>query len=1028
MATNAEKKRGGVVEWAIENRSIVVLVACCLIAFGVYALGKMNKNEFPDFTIREGLVVAVMPGKGAAEVEQQLTKPLEEFIFSYKEVDKSKTQSYSRDGMSIIMVELNNDLKDNEAFWNKFKHGMNAFKSSLPQNVLAVVVNDDFGDTSAVLLTIESKEKTYRELKEIAEDLEDRLRSVEEVGRMQLQGMEKEQINIYIDHSKLSHYGIPFETIAMTLFAKGFTTTGGTLREDGYNSPIRVAPSMNVEADVENLIVFSSPTGEVVRLKDIAEVRREYSPFSEMITNNGVKCLLLSIEMKQGRNITDMGGKINKILAEYEATLPPNVTLFKITDQPKVVGDSVAEFLKELLIAVVAVMIVILLLLPMRVALVASSTIPTTIFISLGIFYAFNIELNTVTLAALIMTLGMIVDNSIVIIDAYVEDVNAGIERKRAAIDSAKHFFVSILTATLAISITFFPLLLTMKGTFRDFLEYFPYAITIVLAVSLLVAEMVVPFLMVRFIGQTKGGENAEKKNVRDKFDHWLQTNYNKLVDKCFAHPWWTLSAGVASVAIAVALIPLLPLRLLPTADRNQFAVEIYLPTGSPLEKTIAVADSVESVLSKDERVVSIAAFKGCSSPRFQMGYAPQFPSENYAQFIVNTKSNKATEEVLDDYSHLHNAFADAYVRFKQLSYGTEANPVEVRLSGYDKDRLHQVVGEVLDMMRKNENLWLVRTDMEEPLMTTEVTLDEDRATRLGLNNTSLELTLASRYASSGVPLVTLWDKDYDIDVCLKSVNADEAEIDELRQELIPVVVNLRSVPLRDVAQVTHSYEVGQIARRNGVETITVKAEVKRGKNVTKVTSALMDELKKVDTGKDVSISYGGTWESNMENLPPIVVALGIAMIIIFFLLVGHYRNLAVPTLLLVGLTLTLFGAVVSVFIQRVNFGVTSFLGIISLMGILVRNAIIMYDYAHELQTKEGLDVKTAILMSAKRRMHPIFLTSAAASMGVIPMILGGSGLWQPMGVIICYGTLITMVFILTVLPIAYWKINKQKV
>ncbi len=1027
MATNTNKKRGGIVEWAIENRSIVVLVTCCLVAFGIYALGKMNKNEFPDFTIREGLVIAVMPGKGAAEVEQQLTKPLEEYIFSYKEVDKSKTQSYSRDGMAIIMVELNNDLKDNDAFWNKFKHGMNAFKSSLPQNVLAVIVNDDFGDTSAVLLTIESQEKTYRELKEIAEDLEDHLRGVEEVGRMQLQGLEKEQINIYIDHAKLSHYGIPFETIAMTLYAKGFATTGGTLKENGYNSPIRVSPSMNIEADVENLIVYSSPMGEVVRLKDIAEVRREYSPFSEMITNNGVKCLLLSIEMKQGRNITEMGSKINHILAEYEKTLPPNVTLFKITDQPKVVGDSVAEFLKELLIAVVAVMIVILLLLPMKVALVASSTIPTTIFISLGIFYAFNIELNTVTLAALIMTLGMIVDNSIVIIDAYVEDVNTGIERKRAAIDSAKHFFVSILTATLAISITFFPLLLTMKGTFRDFLEYFPYAITIVLAVSLLVAEMIVPFLMVRFIGQTKTTKEG-KKSLRDSFDHWLQSNYNRLIDHCFAHPWWTLSAGVLSVAIAVALIPLLPLRLLPTADRNQFAVEIYLPMGTPLEKTIAVADSVENVLSQDERVVSIAAFKGCSSPRFQMGYAPQFPSENYAQFIVNTKSNKATEQVLDDYAHLHNAFPDAYVRFKQLSYGTEANPVEVRLSGYDTDHLRQVAEQVLVLMRQNPNLWLVRTDMEEPLMTTQVTLHEDRATRLGLNNTSLELTLASRYASSGVPLVTLWDKDYDIDVCLKSVNADSAEIDALQQELIPVMANLRSVPLRDVAQVTHSYETGQIARRNGIETITVKADVKRGKNTTKVTSALMDELKEVEKDKDVSISYGGTWESNMENLPPIVTALVIAMVIIFFLLVGHYRNLSIPTLLLVGLTLTLFGAFISVFIQRVNFGVTSFLGIISLMGILVRNAIIMYDYAHELQEKEGLDVKTAILMSAKRRMHPIFLTSAAASMGVIPMILGGSGLWQPMGVIICYGTLITMVFILTVLPIAYWKINKQKV
>ncbi len=1026
MADKGEKKRQGLVEWAIANRSVVVLVTCCLIAFGIYSLDKMNKNEFPDFTIRQGLVIGVMPGKGALEVENQLTKPLEEFIFSYKEVDKAKTKSYSRDGLSIVQIELNADLEDKDAFWSKFKHGMNSFKSSLPADVLAVEVNDDFGDTSAVLLTIESSEKTYRELKKIADDLEDRLRSVEEVGRMKILGMEKEQVNIYIDPAKLAHYNIPYEMLAVTLYTKGFATTAGTLREKGYNSPIKVAQSMNVEADVENIIVLSSPTGEVVRLKDIATVRREYSPFTEMITNNGVKSLLLSIEMKQGRNITEMGSKINSILSSFEETVPKSVSFFKITDQPKVVSDSVTEFLRELLIAVIAVMIVILLLLPFRVALIASATIPITIFIALGVFYTFNIELNTVTLAALLVTLGMIVDNSIVIIDAYMEDINEGIERKRAAIDSANHFFKSILTATLAISITFFPLLITMKGTFRDFLSAFPWAITIVLAVSLLVAEMIVPPMLLRFIRTKSSPEDVGKKDKKSAFDNWLQNSYNKLIDKCFAHPRFTLLAGLASIVIAILLVQLLPMRLMPTADRDQFAVEIYLPTGAPYSSTVAVADSIESILQKDPRVVSIAAFKGCSSPRFQMGYAPQFPGENYAQFIVNTRSNDATVKVLDEYSHLHDAFPEAYVRFKQLAYGTEENPVEVRLSSYDLTKLRAEADTITTIMRQNKDLWLVRTDMTEPLMNTLITLDEDRASRLGLNNTSLELTLASRY-SSGIPIATLWDGDYDIAVCLKSISADSASINSLNQELIPIMANLRSVPLRNIASVAHSYDIGQIAHRNGVPTVTIKADVKRGLNTTNVTSKLMKELKKVDLSPEVTISYGGEHESNMENLPAILIALAIAAVIIFFLLLAHYKSIFLPLLLLFSLSLTLFGTVLSVFIQRVDFGVTSFLGIISLMGILVRNAIIMFDFAKELQEREHLDLKTAILMSAKRRMHPIFLTSVAASMGVIPMIIGGSGLWAPMGAIICYGTLITMIFILTVLPIAYWKLQKQE-
>ncbi len=1021
------KSQGGFVSWAINNHSVVILVACCLIAFGIYSLEKMNKNEFPDFTIRQGLVIGVMPGKSALEVEDQLTRPLEKFIFSYKEVNKAKTKSYSRDGLSIIQVELNPDFDDKDTFWSKFKLGLATFKNSLPSDVLAVEANDDFGNTSAILLTIESKEKTYRELKTIADELTDRLRKVEQIGKMELQGMQQEQINVYVDPQRLSHYGISFEQLALTLYTKGFSTTSGVLKLNGYNSPIKVNGGMNIEGDVENLIVLSTPTGEVVRLKDIAQVKREYPPLTSQITNNGVKCLLLSIEMKQGRNITEMGDEVNKILKEFESSLPKSVTLFKITDQPKVVADSVTEFLKELLIAIIAVMIVVVLLLPLRVSLVASATIPITIFISLGIFYAFNIELNTVTLAALIVTLGMIVDNSIVIIDAYMEEITQGRDPRTSAMDSARHFFQSIVTATLAISITFFPLLITMDGTFRDFLSAFPYAIIIVLAISLMVAEMIVPYLLFRFIKKPASSLEEGKKSKKGAFDSWLQRNYNKLIESCFKHPRLTLILGVASIVVACLLIPLLPLRLMPTADRDQFAIEVYLPTGASLKETSLTADSIEGVLKKDSRVVSIAAFKGCSSPRFQMGYAPQFPDENYAQFIVNTTSIKATVELLDEYAPiLHDAFPKAYVRFKQLAYGTDENPVEVRLSSFNLDSLRKAQEKVTILMRENPDLWLVRSDMNEPLMTTIVDLDEQKADRIGINNTSLELNLASRYMASGIPVASIWDGDYETSICLKSTSADSATINSLSRELIPVMANLRTIPLSDFASVSHGYDIGQIGHRNGIPTITVKADVKRGKNTTNVTSHLMSQIKKLKLSDGVQLSYGGEHESNMENLPKILSALLIAVVIIFFLLLAHYKNISLPLLLLFSLLLTLFGTVMSVFIQRVDFGVTSFLGIISLMGILVRNAIIMFDFAGELRQKEGMDLKTAILTSAKRRMHPIFLTSMAASMGVVPMILGGSGLWKPMGAIICYGTLITMVFILTVLPIAYWKLQKN--
>ncbi|MBQ8443317.1 MAG: efflux RND transporter permease subunit, partial [Bacteroides sp.] len=404
-----KKKKRNIVEWAMHYRQIIILLTCYLMAFGVVGLSKMKKNEFPDYTIRQGIVAAVYPGATALEVEEQVAKPLEDYIFSYKEVKKNKTHSTSRDGMVLIQVQLNDDLNNKDEFWSKFKHGVEQFKMQLPQGVLAVQVMDDFGDTSALLISLESEDKTYRELNEYMDELKDRLRRIDDVGRLTVSGMQKEQISIYIDTQKLSQYSISEQTLAVTLFTKGFTTTAGRVKTDQYVSPVYVSKSMNTLRDVQEMIVFSDPMGNNVRLKDIARVVKEYPAPESFITNNGKKCLLLSVEMKKGKNIVHMGELVKAELDAFAETLPHDVGIFKITDQSEVVDHSVSVFIHELLIAIVAVVVVVMLLLPMRVALVAASTIPITIFISLGLFYAFGIELNTITLAALIVTLGMIV-------------------------------------------------------------------------------------------------------------------------------------------------------------------------------------------------------------------------------------------------------------------------------------------------------------------------------------------------------------------------------------------------------------------------------------------------------------------------------------------------------------------------------------------------------------------------------------------------------------------------------------------
>lgn len=1015
------RKKRNVVEWAMHYRQIVILVVCCLVALGIYSLPEMRKNEFPDFTVRQGLVVAVAPGNTSDEMVEQVTRPLENYIFSYKEVKKEKTFSTNRDGMTYIQVELNDEVNNKDEFWSKFKHGISVFKSQLPANVLFLQVLDDFGDTSALLITMESQDKTYRELKEYMDGLQDRLRTIQSVGRMSVYGMQKEQISVILDHDKLSKYALNDQVVASKLFAKGFITSGGRIKNDSYTQPIYVAESLNTVYDIQQMIVYADPLGNNIRLKDIADVKREYAPFESCITNNGKKCILLSVEMKKGQNIVKMGQEVNQILDNYKESLPSEVGIYRITDQSVVVDESVQNFLCELLIAIVAVVIVVMLLLPMKVALVAASTIPITIFISLGLFHTFGVELNTVTLAALIVTLGMIVDNSIVIIDSYLERLSEGMSRWHASIESTVHFFKSILSATLAISITFFPFLMITVGLVHDFLLSFPWAITLILAISLLVAVLLVPFMQFYFIRKPIVVRQGEEKHF--SFLDSLQSFYDKILALCFAHPKIVISIGLLSVVIGGVMLSRQPQSMLPTADRNQFAVEIYMPTGTSIEKTTLIADSLEHIIRKDARVVSVTSFKGCNSPRFHSSYAPQIPGSNFAQFIVNTKGVKETVEILDELAPRYtNYFPEATVKFKQLIYSMATYPIEIRLSGENTDSLNRYAQRIMAAVKSMPEIQHVRTDRNEALVGTEVRLKEDEASRLGINNLSLETTLAMRYGS-GLPLANVWEKDYNTPIIVKSNRSDWSNNVDLMNEQIPVYGGINNVPLRQIADVVPVWKDGQLVRRNGINIITILAEPVRGYNTLSVNDKVDKLIKELGIPSDVKINYGGELEENQDNMPTIMTALVIAAFMIFFILLAHFHRINIALLIFCSMGLCVFGTALGLWVMDLDFGVTCVLGITSLMGIIVRNGIIMVDYAEELRTIEKLHVKEAIYQSASRRMRPIFLTSAAASMGVIPMILGGSGLWMPMGTVIFFGTLITMIFLLTVLPVSYWLI-----
>lgn len=1013
------------IEAAMNYHNIVILLVSMLVILGILGLIFMPKQEMPEFTIRQGAVVAVYPGATSSQVEERVTKQLEDFIFTYEEVNKKKTYSQSKDGMAIVYIELNDNVEDKDAFWSKFKHGLSGFKSSLPAGVLALQAVDDIADTSALLITIDSKQKTYRELREYIDELKERMRHIDAISNLRTYGLQNEQISIYLDQNKLTKYGIGPYTLLNDLALQGFTTLSGSLNNDNQVLPIHIRDSYNTERDVAEQIVFHDAAGDIVRLKDVARIVREYPEQNKYISSNGRKCVLLSVEMRKGNDIVKMGEEVKTQLTKFTQTLPDDVHINTITDQSKVVSESVINFLRELLISVIAVILVVILLMPRRVAEVSAMSIPITIFSSVGIFFMLGMELNTVTLAALIVTLGMVVDDSVVIIDNYMEKLGQGMPRREAAVAAPREFFMSVLSATLSISLTFFPFLFTMTGEKGDFVKTFPWAMFIILSISLSVSLLLTPYLQYKLINK---GINSSPITTGSGKKHkmpldYLQEGYSWLLARCFAHPHITIATAVVLLVVGAIVFINLPQRMMPIAERNQFAVEFYLPEGTSAKRTAAVADSMEQILKLDSRVTAVTTFIGQGSPRFNVTYAPQIGGTNFAQFIVNTKDNESTAAVLDDFADKYTeAFPDAHIRWKQMDYNNATYPIEIRISGDSIASLEREALKVEQCMRSIDGLTMIRTNFEEPMPGISITPNDTEANRLGINKALLSADLAVRYGD-GVPVTTMWEDDYPVNVVLKSDGANDHNIKALDDEYIPVMGGSTAVPLRQLATISPDWTQGCIVRRNGVRTLSVTAEPMRGFNADELTKQIESKIATLQLPSNLTITTGGMAEKDRETLPMVASGVLIAIVIIFFILLFHFKRISLALVNLSAMALCVFGAAMGLVITGYDVSITCVLGVVSLMGILVRNGIIMLDYAEELRRDEGLTVRQAAQHSGERRMRPIFLTSAAASVGVLPMMLENNTLWSPMAAVIFFGTLISMVLIATVLPVVYWLV-----
>ena len=1015
----------------MRSHKIIFFIVACLVVFGLFALTRLHKDEFPQFTIRQGIVAAIYPGASSQEVEEQVTKPLERFLFTYAEIDKEKTYSVTENGAVYVYAELRVSVKDKDEAWSKIRHGLQLFKkTSLPAGVLEIVVVDDFGNTSSMLLTVESPERTPRELENYAEQLCDRLRNIPEMGNLKILGQQNEEIAVTVDQEKLAAYGISQRALLLELATQGLRTVGGSLENEAGDAQVFVTIPYQSEYEVGEQIVYADPTGNVVRLRDIATIERRYAEPKNYIKYNGNSTILISMEMAPGNNIVAFGKKVEKEIAQCKKSLPPDVDMHKITNQPYVVNKSVMSFLRDLLFSIFVVIAVMLLLFPLRTALVSGSSVPVCAAVTMGLMFIFSIELNTVTLGALIVVLGMIVDDSVIVIDGYTDYLRRGYSRWYSAFYSTKALFVPMSLATLAISGMFFPMTRIITGPLGDFVQLFPWTVAFALVCSIFYAVWVIPYLSTVFIKRNKDGIAPNRfEAAQNRFFVFLQNTYEKVLTHCFRHPAIVIVLGIGAVVLGGFLFTRLQIQMMPKADRNCFAVEMHLAEGSTLAQTEAVADSMEMVLRTDPRVESVTSFIGCSSPRFHATYAPQMPHKNYAQFIVNTTSEQNTLKIIREYGPKYEYhFPNAYIRFKQIDYQAVNNPVEVCFKGDDFDHLKSAADSMKNFLNTLPELTWVHSNMDETSQNIKVSLKSDEATRLGVTQSALSIYLSA--ALGGQNLTNIWEGDYKVPVMLYTQkHGDTVSYQALEDMLIPTSMPGVWVPLRQVAEIGPEWHDAVINRRNSIRTVTVGADLTYGQSQPEVMKKIDRYVKaelKPTLPEDVDVSYGGLTDANNQVIPQIALSFLAAVLVLFVFLLYHFGRLDVVFLTLSASLICVFGACLGLWLFGLDFSITAVLGVVSLIGIIVRNAIIMFEYAENLRKSHRMPSKEAAFEAGKRRMRPIFLTSATTALGVMPMIVAHTALWMPMGVVICFGTIFSLPLVVTVLPVAYWQVFKN--
>ena len=1003
---------------AIENNRITLVILAIILIAGLQTFANMPRAYDPGFVVRTAQVLTYFPGASPQRVEQLISSKIEDAVKEMPELDF--VTSESRTGVSIVLVNIKESYTDMRPIWDNLRRKIDDMTGDLPEGASPPVINDEFGDVFGVVMTLRGEGFNYADLQQIADRVKDELLRIPDAAKVDILGEQEERIFVEYDNARLAELGISPYQLSQMLSARNIVISGGAFNLN--NERITLEPSGNFESieDIGKTVVSSPKTNRLIMLRDITKISRGYvDPATSLIHTSGNRGLAIAVSMREGGNNIELGVQVKRAMAEFLQTYPHGVEFDLINFSPAEVDKKVSDFVGNLLQAVLVVTAVMLLTLGIRTGLVVAMLIPTTILLSLMVMSLFNIGLDQISLAALIIALGMLVDNGIVMSESIMVQMEKGAKAIDAAIASANELKVPLLIASLTTAAAFLPIYLA-ESNVGEFTASLFKVVTITLLCSWVISLTIIPLLCVKFL---------KFSPVQQNFDSKIYTGYRNVLETMLNNKALTLGVtGLLFVGVMSAMSAL-PSIFFPPSDRTYFKMELELPTGTTIEATEAVVSDLEGFITKQlqvttERTQGIpnwVAYIGNAGPRFILSHSPKPSSSNYALLIANVTDATQIQGYMDQiHNYMANRHLDLTLKLRLIENGPAvSNPIELRISGTEPNALFDAVEQIRQEMLATPTLQNITDDWGQRIKKLQIDIDQVRAQNSGVTSHDIAISLQS--SLSGMELTEYREGEDTIPVLLRSSEAGRREISKVESLSVYSQSTGNSVPLSQVANVNMVWDLAKIYRRNSLRTFTLGAQLVGDANAAEVVNELRRHLhgQQKQWGPGIKVNFGGEHESSAKANQSIAEKLGLAGLIILILLVAQFNSVRKSIIVLSTIPLGLIGVVLGLLIARSYVGFMTILGIVSLSGIVINNAIVLLERI-QIELNAGLTQHQAIITAAQQRARPILLTTATTVLGLIPLYLGGGPMWEPMSVAIMGGLLFSTLLTLGVIPVLY--------